>query len=158
MVSEKIYNCIYVVKLFFILLERLIECSDTNWEDIVTPINVKKLDELLLKSNYPVDRRQFIVQGFNQGFDISYSGSMDRVHESRNIPLKVGSPIEMWNKIMKEVVNRCFAGPYTQDKLPFNKYVQSQIGLVPKAGNKTRLIFHLSFDFGQKLEDKSINY
>ena len=34
--------------------------------------------------------------------------------------------------------------------------MQSPIGLVPKAGNKTRLIFHLSYNF--KNGNKSINY
>ena len=33
---------------------------------------------------------------------------------------------------------------------------QSPIDLVPKAGNKTRLIFHLSYDFND--EDRSLNY
>ena len=37
-------------------------------------------------------------------------------------------------------------------------YVQSPIGLVPKAGGKTRLIFHLSFDFGSQESQKSVNY
>ena len=41
---------------------------------------------------------------------------------------------------------------------PFEFYIQSPIGLVPKAGNKTRLIFHLSYDFGEKFEEKSINF
>ena len=36
--------------------------------------------------------------------------------------------------------------------------MQSPIGSVPKAGNKTRLIFHLSFDFRQGEADLSINH
>ena len=35
------------------------------------------------------------------------------------------------------------AGPY--EKIPFDNFVQSPIGLVPKSGNQTRLIFHLSY-------------
>ena len=46
---------------------------------------------------------------------------------------------------MKEVGEGCFAGPFHQP--PFENFVQSPIGLVPKDGNKTRLIFHLSYDF-----------
>ena len=46
---------------------------------------------------------------------------------------------------MKEVKAGCFAGPF--DEIPFDEYIQSPIGLVPKAGNKTHLIFHLSYDF-----------
>ena len=37
-------------------------------------------------------------------------------------------------------------------------YVQSPLGLVPKAGNKTHLIFHLSYDFGPEEAQKSINW
>ena len=34
-----------------------------------------------------------------------------------------------------------------------------QLGLVPKVGNKTRLIFHLSYDFdGKAIEGKSLNF
>ena len=56
---------------------------------------------------------------------------------------------------MKEVVAARIAGPYLS--IPFDNYIQSPIGLVPKAGNKTRLIFHLSFNFSDKPEDSSLN-
>ena len=36
--------------------------------------------------------------------------------------------------------------------------MQSPIGLVPKHGGKTRLIFHLSYDFGPRWEQKSLNF
>ena len=48
-----------------------------------------------------------------------------------------------------------YAGPFND--IPFDNYVQSPIGLVPKAGGKTRLIFHLSYDFKQS-GNKSVNY
>ena len=57
----------------------------------------------------------------------------------------VGNQAEMWAKILKEVENKRYAGSYNE--VPFEKFIQSPIRLVPKAGNKTRLIFHLSFDF-----------
>ena len=60
----------------------------------------------------------------------------------------VGNETEMWNKIMKDVSAKRVAGPF--DKIPFTNFIQSPIGLVPKAGNKTRLIFHLSFNFEDK--------
>ena len=40
-------------------------------------------------------------------------------------------------------------------KIPFENYVQSPIGLVPKANGDTRLIFHLSYDF--KSGNNSVN-
>ena len=51
----------------------------------------------------------------------------------------------MWNKMIKEVKTGRVAGPYKQP--PYDYFVQSPVGLVPKAGNKTRLIFHLSYEF-----------
>ena len=46
------------------------------------------------------------------------------------------------------------AGPFKQ--IPFQNYIQSPIGLVPKAGGATRLIFHLSYDFKDGL--RSVNF
>ena len=56
---------------------------------------------------------------------------------------------------MKEVKALRSAGPF--NRIPFDEgYVQSPVGLFPKAGNQTRLIFHLSYDF--KKSFKSINH
>ena len=45
---------------------------------------------------------------------------------------------------MKEVQLGRYAGPFLMP--PFENYIQSPIGLVPKdGGTKTRLIFHLSY-------------
>ena len=49
---------------------------------------------------------------------------------------------------MKEVKEQRYAGPF--QKIPFDHYIQSPIGLVPKDGGKdTRLIFHLSYPRGK---------
>ena len=56
---------------------------------------------------------------------------------------------------MEEVQVGRVAGPFKH--IPFKEtFIQSPIGLVPKAGNKTRLIFHLSYDF--KNGNKSVNH
>ena len=58
--------------------------------------------------------------------------------------LHVGSEVELWNKIMKEVKLKRFVGPF--NNIPYDSYIQSPVGLVPKdSGAKTRLIFHLSY-------------
>ena len=76
---------------------------------------------------------------------------------SDNILLKkqVGDEADLWQKMMKETKQKRFAGPFV--KIPFDNFVQSPVGLVPKAGNQTRLIFHLSYDF-KKSGFKSINH
>ena len=131
----------------------------TNYktEDIVTPIKVPWLVHYLYRTGYAGEKNLELQQGFTRGFDIGYRGPMDRKDLSRNIPLRIGTPIEMWNKIMKEVSMGRYAGPFYNGP-PGEFYVQSPLGLVPKAGNRTRLIFHLSFDFGPKEHQKSINH
>ena len=58
---------------------------------------------------------------------------------------------------MKEVELGRYAGPYKQP--PYSNYIQSPVGLVPKDnGTKTRLIFHLSYDFGTEEHQKSVNH
>ena len=139
------------------LLE-ILSYEEMNWQDIITPIKVTELNILLKKSNYPKDKAEYLLNGFQHGFDLGYRGPTDRVHESNNIPLKIGSPTELWNKIMKEVKERRYAGPFQKEDLPLKFYMQSPIGLVPKADNKTRLIFHLSFDFSMDPTEKSLNF
>ena len=58
----------------------------------------------------------------------------------------------MRHKIMKEVKLKRVAGPFWE--IPFENYIQSPVGLVPKAGkDQVCLIFHLSYDFDRKGED-----
>ena len=141
----------------------LIETSDTAIDDdsnddlccIVTPINVKVYEQLLRSSNYDPAEIDFLVDGFSNGFDIGYEGPKFRTDSAHNIPFKVGNRIEMWCKIMKEVKAGRYAGPF--DEILYAAYIQSPIGLVPKAGGQTRLIFHLSYNF-KKSGLKSVNF
>ena len=56
---------------------------------------------------------------------------------------------------MDEVKEKWFAGPFTE--IPFNHFVQSPVGLVPKDKDKTRMIFHLSYNFDKGSGIESIN-
>ena len=100
---------------------------------------------MLNQSGYVEEETWFLVDGLTNGFDLEYHGPENRQDSSSNIPFMIGDKYEMWLKIMKEVSLGCYAGPF--EEIPYKWYVQSPIGLVPKAGNKTRLIFHLSFNF-----------
>ena len=126
---------------------------------MVTPIHVCELQRLLKTSGYDQQKTKILIDGFKCGFDLGYRGPEKRRDTSSNIPIRegVGSLTELWNKVMKEVKEHRYAGPF--EELPFDYYVQSPIGLVPKDENKTRLIFHLSYDFdGDNEARKSINY
>ena len=117
---------------------------------------MKAFKRLLGEANYDHNKTNILINGFSTGFDIGYRGPMKRRDKSKNLPFHIGDKVELWNKVMKEVLAGRYAGPF-QDP-PFDWYVQSPIGLVSKAGNKTRLIFHLSYDFGPELHQKSVNY
>ena len=119
-------------------------------EEMVTPVNYKQLDQLLVETGYPDEKRVKLVNGFKNGFDLGYRGNPDIQLKSRNLKFTVGNPTELWNKVMKEVKEKRYAGPFRE--IPFKIYIQSPIGLVPKdGGKKTRLIFHLSHPRGEGL-------
>ena len=79
---------------------------------------------------------------------------MNRRSRSKNIPLTKGTPEDLWQKMLDEVQLGRFAGPFRQ--IPFDSFSQSPVGLVPKSNGKLRLIFHLSYEFGE--EEHSLNY
>ena len=128
--------------------------TNRDLENLVMPIRINVFRDMLIRSNYDGAETQFLIEGFSRGFDIGYQGPVLRQDVSRNLPFTVGNKFVLWEKIMKEVQLKRYAGPY--DKVPFQNYIQSPIGLVPKAGNKTRLIFHLSYRFPNGNE--SVNY
>ena len=119
-------------------------------------MNVDLLVKLLEESEYDAGEIEFLREGFTNGFDIGYEGPQERKSTSENIPLTVGTHVELWNKLTKEVKLGWVAGPYKE--ILFENFIQSPIGLVPKAGgDQTRLIFHLSYDF-KRDNLKSVNH
>ena len=131
----------------------ILEYYNPDLENIVTPFNVDLFEDLLKASQYDQTETEFLVKGFHEGFDIGYQGPTIRQSTSKNIPFTIGDKHDMWSKVMKEVKEGCYAGPFNE--IPFDNYIQSPIGLVPKAGNKTRLIFHLSYDFDKTKNNQS---
>ena len=115
--------------------QQVTRCFNGDIEKIVMPINVQKLKEMLETLNYNKEETAYLAEGFTDGFDIGYRGPIDRQDRSANIPLRIGNKFELWEKLMKEVKLGRYAGPFGQ--IPYKKYMQSPIGLVPKAGNKT---------------------
>ena len=109
-----------------------------------TPVNADKLEQLLIQTQYPKDKTHKLVDGFKNGFDLGYRGKTKVKLTSANLKLTIGNKTELWNKVMKRVQLKRYAGPFRT--IPFKYYIQSPIGLVPKdGGTKTRLIFHLSY-------------
>ena len=115
-----------------------------NLSDIVTPVDADNLEKLLMDTGYDTMESAFLVDGFKNDFDLGYRGPLKGVQRTaHNLKLRVGSETILWNKVMKEVEKKRFAGPYKDP--PLKDFIQSPIGLVLKNGGKdTRLIFHLS--------------
>ena len=123
-------------------------------EAIKTPVDVKELQFLLKKADYSNSKTSFLVSGFENGFSLQFSGNRKVQRVSPNLKFTIGDRTELWNKVMKEVKEGRYAGPFR--KPPFKHFIQSPIGLVPKDnGTKTRLIFHLSYPKNQP--KKSVN-
>ena len=113
-------------------------------ESIFTPVNADKFEELLLETGYDSELTRTIINGFREGFLLGYAGNRKVVKKAPNLKLRIGSKHEIWSKVMAEIKAKRYAGPFEQ--VPYEYYIQSPIGLVPKdGGRKTRLIFHLSY-------------
>ena len=82
-------------------------------------------------SGYPPHKTDFVIKGFTEGFHLGYEGPLEQKDTARNLLLRVGNKKDLWSKVMKEVSLNRYAGPY--ETIPFKSYVQSPIGLVPKA-------------------------
>ena len=105
--------------------------KNRDLEHIVTPVKGKILQDMLLQAGYDKTKTEYLVKGFTKGFKLNYQGNLKNVKRlAPNLKLRVGSPCELWNQVMKEVELSCFVGPF--EKPPFEYFVPSPIGLCPK--------------------------
>ena len=109
----------------------------------MSPVDFLALESILRHTKFDKDKSNFLVSGFRDGFDLGYRGPKHVKRFAPNLKFTVGNSTILWNKVMDEVKLKRYAGPYLHP--PFEYFIQSPIGLVPKDGNKTRLIFHLSY-------------
>ena len=83
----------------------------------ITPVKVDILEDLLTQYNYNTKETKFLIDGFTNGFEIGYKGDREVQQLSKNLRLDCGSPCDIWNKMMKEVKLKRFAGPF--ERIPF---------------------------------------
>lgn len=140
--------------------EETLQLSNYDIDAVVTPIDVNALERLLTLSNYDKEKTKFLVDGFTQGFRLGYDGPKDVKICLNNLRFRVGNKFDLWDKIMKEVGEKRYAGPYNSiEEIPFpgdgaaTGWIQSPCGLVEKSGNRTRLINHHSYPPGRSLND-----
>ena len=104
------------------------EVFNGDLTSIVTPVKIELLVQLLNKFQYDKVETEVMVSGFRHGFSLEYDGPMKQQDLSDNIPLReIGTKQDLWEKIMKGVRLQKVA-----DSIPFDSYVQSPVGLVPK--------------------------
>ena len=106
------------------------------------------LENLLKETQYDPEETNFTIESFRKGFLIGYDGDKEIQRTAPNLKLECGTHQDMWNKVMKEVSLSRFVGAY--EKIPFDHYIQSPLGLVPKGDNDVHLIFHLSHPRGKR--------
>ena len=120
--------------------------ENKDLKNIITPLDVEVFEKLLRSNKKDKRKTEFLISGFKLGFALNYRGKIKGKRLAHNLKLRVGSQVELWNKVMTEVKAGCYAGPFEEKDLPWEDFVQSPIGLVPKdKGKKTRLNFHLSY-------------
>ena len=80
------------------------------------------LKELLVQSKYDLKETEFLLDGFSKGFSIRYNGPEEVSIKSPNLKFRgVGDPITLWNKVMKEVKESRYAGPF--EEIPFKHFI-----------------------------------
>ena len=73
-------------------------------QNVITPVNISKLRNLLSESGYNGEESKFLCDGFELGFDLGYQGPQNIQFKSANLKLKQPDhKIILWNKVIKEV-------------------------------------------------------
>ena len=107
--------------------------------EMQTPVDPDALERLLIETAYEKDKTEKIVNGFRHGFELGYEGRKHNIRRfAPNLKLRVGSELELWNKVMKEVKNKRFCGPYLENEIPFENFIQSLIGRVIRMEGTTQ--------------------
>lgn len=129
-------------------------------DSIITPINVDLLSRWL--ASYPNQAAtQFLINGFQHGFDIGFSG-LNQASQPNNLLSARNNPIATERAILKEVTRGHTAGPFHYP--PFINFHCSPLGAVPKPNSSVRLILDLSsprycsINDGIAQEDYSVTY
>ena len=90
--------------IIYLLGEEILYFKNFDLDNIVTPVDYQKLEQLLKQTNYNPYETQFVIDGFKNGFNIGYRGTIEGLRRyAPNMKLNVGSKTILWNKVMKEV-------------------------------------------------------
>ena len=97
------------------IISEVLQYQNYDLDNIKTPVKVEVFKELLQQSNYDKKESEFLIDGFTNGFSIGYNGPENVRIESPNLKFReTDDPITLWNKVMKEVKENRYAGPYEE--------------------------------------------
>ena len=65
--------------------------TNFDLENVLTPVNIAKLKDLLVASEYPIEKTRFLVDSFTNGFSIGYKGDENVRKTSPNLKLRIGN-------------------------------------------------------------------
>ena len=99
-----------------------------NLLDVITPVKVDILHNLLIESGYDKQMTDYIINGFQNGFELGYRGNTEIRMTSPNLKLRIGDEIDLWNKIKKEVKLSRFAGSYKDPPFIYFYTIPTRIG------------------------------
>ena len=123
------------------LTHQLIENSNSKVCDIKVPVLMDFL------KGYCVHRCRFLYLGLTYGFKLHYHGPKIS-NFSKNHKSALLKPDEVLKKLQKEKAKKHIEGPF--DSPPFDPFIVSPIGLVPKKETgKFRMIHDLSYPKNQ---------
>ena len=78
-------------------------------------MDADQLEFLLTEAHYPRKKHDFVIYGFRNEFSLGYENDQKVQLRSENLKFTegVGDEVEFWNKVMKEVQLKRYAGLYT---------------------------------------------
>ena len=50
--------------------------KNLDLDNLITPVDADRLEQILLESNYNKSKTQFLVDGFRNGFTLGYQGEV----------------------------------------------------------------------------------
>ena len=120
--------------------------------EVPTPVCFRALHSLLSRSSVDLVTRQYLVEGFRQGFRIGHDHADEPLPVPRNLASARIHPQVVEKKLIEEVEKGRISGPFAIK--PFNRLVVSPMGVVPKQDKgKFRRIHHLSYPKGASVND-----
>ena len=115
----------------------------------MSPVNVPRFSTYL--QGYDSTLTTYLTQGFSSGFRLFSTLITPPVSSYTNHPSVSNNPVQVSDKLSKELSLDRIAGPFS--KPPFPNFVTSPLGLVPKKNSLDfRLVHDLSFH-----KDQSVN-